>query len=69
MWTLPGLLKPLVEGNLWDTTCQLQSDNGGEFINEPLIEGCNERGGCMTQISPCQPRSNGLSSIGLSKRI
>eukprot|EP00975_Prorocentrum_lima_P015826 3359601-Prorocentrum_lima.AAC.1 len=23
---------------------RLQSDNGGELINEPLIEGCNKRG-------------------------
>eukprot|EP00975_Prorocentrum_lima_P007594 1629773-Prorocentrum_lima.AAC.1 len=28
---------------------RLQPDNGGEFINEPLIEGCNKRGLCMTQ--------------------
>eukprot|EP00975_Prorocentrum_lima_P011696 2487978-Prorocentrum_lima.AAC.1 len=37
---------------------RLQSDHGGEFINEPLIEGYKKRGVCMTQIPPYQPRSN-----------
>eukprot|EP00975_Prorocentrum_lima_P017339 3665467-Prorocentrum_lima.AAC.1 len=39
---------------------RLQSDNGGEFINEPLIKGCKKRGVCMTQIPPYQPRSQCL---------
>eukprot|EP00975_Prorocentrum_lima_P019109 4021472-Prorocentrum_lima.AAC.1 len=49
-----------VRGTFGVHIVRLQSDNGGEFINEPLIEACQKRGGCMTQIPPYQPRSNGL---------
>eukprot|EP00975_Prorocentrum_lima_P050335 10540482-Prorocentrum_lima.AAC.1 len=36
-------LGPL-RGTFGTQIVRLQSDNGGEFINEPLIEGCNKRG-------------------------
>eukprot|EP00975_Prorocentrum_lima_P064968 12900604-Prorocentrum_lima.AAC.1 len=52
-------LGPL-RGTFGIQTVRLQSDNGGEFIIQPLVEGCNQRRVCMTQIPPCQPISNGL---------
>eukprot|EP00975_Prorocentrum_lima_P011960 2540597-Prorocentrum_lima.AAC.1 len=39
---------------------RVQSDHGGEFINEQLISGCRSRGIQMSQIPPYQPQPNGL---------
>eukprot|EP00975_Prorocentrum_lima_P015173 3217992-Prorocentrum_lima.AAC.1 len=39
---------------------RVQSDNGGELINDELISGCRSRGIHMSRIPPYQPQSNGL---------
>eukprot|EP00975_Prorocentrum_lima_P014376 3057128-Prorocentrum_lima.AAC.1 len=39
---------------------RVQSDNGGELINEQLISGGRSRGVHMSQIPPYQPQSIGL---------
>ncbi len=39
---------------------RVQSDNGGEFINQELQDGCQQRGVYMSQSPPYQPQSNGL---------
>eukprot|EP00975_Prorocentrum_lima_P001494 323423-Prorocentrum_lima.AAC.1 len=48
---------------------RVQSDNGGEFVNEQLISGCRSQGILMSQIPPCQPQSNGLMErmVGIIK--
>eukprot|EP00975_Prorocentrum_lima_P003711 810089-Prorocentrum_lima.AAC.1 len=56
-------LEQLISYRVWDhgwgsfgiQTVRLQPENGGEFINEPFIEGCYKNGVCMTQIPPYQP--------------
>eukprot|EP00975_Prorocentrum_lima_P010066 2145368-Prorocentrum_lima.AAC.1 len=49
-----------LRGNFGTQIVRLQSDDGGEFINEQLTTGCQTRGVCMTRIPPYQPWSNGL---------
>eukprot|EP00975_Prorocentrum_lima_P052731 11053068-Prorocentrum_lima.AAC.1 len=39
---------------------RVQSDSGGEFINDQLISGCRSGGIHTSQIPPYQPQSNGL---------
>eukprot|EP00975_Prorocentrum_lima_P057430 12045629-Prorocentrum_lima.AAC.1 len=39
---------------------RVQSDNGGECINDQLISRCRSRGIHMSQIPPYQPQFNGL---------
>eukprot|EP00975_Prorocentrum_lima_P030762 6455489-Prorocentrum_lima.AAC.1 len=39
---------------------RVQSDNGGEFINEQLISGCRLRGIHLSQTPPYKPQSSGL---------
>eukprot|EP00975_Prorocentrum_lima_P054574 11443724-Prorocentrum_lima.AAC.1 len=48
---------------------RVQSDNGGEFINEQLISGCRSRGVHMSQIPPYQAQSNGFiqRTVGIIK--
>eukprot|EP00975_Prorocentrum_lima_P021116 4442562-Prorocentrum_lima.AAC.1 len=39
---------------------RVQSDNGGDMINDQLISGRRSRGIHMSQIPPYQPHSDGL---------
>eukprot|EP00975_Prorocentrum_lima_P021770 4587379-Prorocentrum_lima.AAC.1 len=39
---------------------RVESDNGGEFINDQLVSWCRSRGIHISQIPPYEPQPNGL---------
>ncbi len=48
---------------------RVQSDNGGEFINEELRRGCQQGGICMSQIPPYQPQSIHLTVVDMVESV